>query len=516
MAADKTIQALIAQIEKSIGDFQHGVPGIQQRVFESLIEQVKGLSLQNGKVLNSVENLRLIAGIKNKIERLIISEGYKQSVKEYIKAFDTIEALSVQYFSAFNKQFTPNKTLPIIKEAAVDATLNGLLGQGLQANVVDKLTKILSDNITTGGSYSSLAEQLRNAVLTNETGEGLIERYSKTITTDALNQYAAQYQDIVAQDLKFNWCRYVGSNITTTREFCDWLTRKEWIHRSELPEILTGLIDGHQCKVNKQGLPLGMIPGTTVDNFKIRRGGYNCGHQAFWVPDSAVPAYIRARIGKPQPQDEPVKDVADKVLTANKAEIGKIEKKGISLHPDLINQVGDETLKIVVGGTQGAYYSPSDNKIVIGKNPTRETSEYYKQTVLAHELAHALHRKKDIITSVKISPEFKDHFDALKQIVAGKEASVNEALMKKVFDEKLSIDDQEQLGVVFDILGSLTDGKYGGGHSTSYYRKHNGAEKEIFVHGVTLLRTDNKYSDITTEMKEIVELMKQYASKVMQ
>jgi hypothetical protein len=74
-------------------------------------------------------------------------------------------------------------------------------------------------------------EQLRNHLITNDTGEGSLERYSKTITTDAINQYSAQYHDALAQDLNFNWGRYVGSNIETTREFCDRLTAKEWVHQ---------------------------------------------------------------------------------------------------------------------------------------------------------------------------------------------------------------------------------------------------------------------------------------------
>lgn len=299
MAADKLIKSILKEIEGAVTNFQKNIPGIQKGMLDGVIEQLKDLSVQNGRVLNSVQNLKLIMQIKNRLEKLIVSEGYKESVKEFIKAFDTVAGLQQQYFADFNFKFKPSKTLPIIREASVDKTLNDLLGQGLQSNVVDKVHDVLLSNITTGGSYASLAEQLRNSILTNETGEGVMERYSKTITTDAINQYAAQYHDTLAQDLNLNWGRYIGSNLKTTREFCEKLTEKEWVHRTELPEILKGNIDGGTVKLNKQKLPLGMIPGTTPDNFKVRRGGYNCGHQFFWVPDSSVPEHIRANFGKP-------------------------------------------------------------------------------------------------------------------------------------------------------------------------------------------------------------------------
>lgn len=297
MAADKTIKALLKHMEDAVASFGKGIPGIQKGLLDSLTDQLKALDTRDGKILNSVQNLKLIGSLKNKMERLIISEGYKDSVKDFVQAFETVASLQTQYFASFNQKFKPAKTLPIIREMAVDKTLNDLLGQGLQSNVVDALHDVLTVNVTSGGSYASLNDQLRKSVVGTEETEGILERYSKTITTDSINQYSAQYHEAIAMDLNFNWGRYVGSNITTTREFCELLTAKDWVNRTELPEVIKGHIDGHKCKLSKStGLPLGMKAGTNVDNFKILRGGWNCGHQFFWVPDSAVPAPIRDRI----------------------------------------------------------------------------------------------------------------------------------------------------------------------------------------------------------------------------
>jgi hypothetical protein len=294
MAADKEIREVIKAMEKAINRFQGRVPKIQQGMFDALAEQLKDLSTKDGKVLNSIQNLKMIGNIRNKLERIVISPEYKSAVKEFMGAFETVSGLQQNYFTAFMEKFRPKATLKVLRNLSIDKTVNDLIGQGLQANVIDKVQNILRQNITVAGSYASLTEQMRNHILTSETGEGALERYSRTITTDAINQYSAQYHDAIAQDLKFNWGRYVGSNITTTRELCEYLTKKEWVHRDELPAILEGKVDGHQCKISKStGLPLGMIPGTTVDNFKVLRGGYNCGHQFFWVPDSVVPDNIK-------------------------------------------------------------------------------------------------------------------------------------------------------------------------------------------------------------------------------
>lgn len=290
---EQSIKDILNAIDLSIERFQDAIPGIQQQTFDELQPILKELQVKNGKLLNNLDNLKLIGQIKNKLERIIISAEYKDKVKDFVNSFSEISNLNNSYFSQFNKKYKPKNTLPIIKQLAVESTINDLVGQGLSSNIIAPIQKILLQNITTGGSYANFQEVLRNHILTNETGEGNLQRYTKQITTDAINQYNAQYNETVAQDLQFNWGRYVGSNITTTREFCTLLTEKQWVHKSELPEIIKGHIDGTDCKLSKTtGLPLGMIPDTNADNFKVRRGGYNCGHQFFWVPDSSVPQKI--------------------------------------------------------------------------------------------------------------------------------------------------------------------------------------------------------------------------------
>lgn len=293
---EQSIKAILSTIDDAIAKFQDAIPGIQKLVYEELQPIVKELQVKNGKLLNNVDNLKLIGTLQNKLEKIIISAEYKKSVQSFIDSFTTVSNLNNDYFSQFNKKYKPKNTLPIIKQLAVESTINDLVGQGLSSNIIAPIQKILQQNITTGGSYAKFQEQLQNHILQNETGEGSLQRYTKQITTDAINQYNAQYGETVAQDLQFNWGRYVGSNITTTREFCTLLTDKQWVHKSELPEIIKGHIDGTDCKLSKTtGLPLGMIPDTNADNFKVRRGGYNCGHQFFWVPDSAVPADVKMR-----------------------------------------------------------------------------------------------------------------------------------------------------------------------------------------------------------------------------
>lgn len=296
---EQSVKDILQTIDDAINTFQDKIPGLQKKMFDELQPLIKELQLKNGKLINNVDNLKFLGQIKNKLERIIVSPEYKDAVQQFINSYNTLSALNISYFKQFNEKYTPAKTLPIIKKLAIDKTITDLVGQGMSETITGAVKNILNTNITTGGSYADMQEQLRDHLLNTDTGEGSLVQYTKQITTDSINQYHAQYHAAIAQDLQFNWGRYVGSLITTSRQFCVLLTAKQWVHKSELPAIIEGHIDGEDCKLSKTtGLPLGMIPGTNDANFVINRGGYNCGHQFFWVPDSVVPAELANKFAK--------------------------------------------------------------------------------------------------------------------------------------------------------------------------------------------------------------------------
>ena len=55
--------------------------------------------------------------------------------------------------------------------------------------------------------------------------DGALVKYTKLLTTDAIHQYVATVNEVVSADLGYEWYRYVGSNIKTTRTFCKALTQ---------------------------------------------------------------------------------------------------------------------------------------------------------------------------------------------------------------------------------------------------------------------------------------------------
>lgn len=296
---DQSIKKILESIDKSIDGFQENIPGIQQKILEEMQPLLKEIEIRGSLILANVQNLKLILQLKNKLEKIIVNDDYKKAVTGFIESFNIVSTLNLAYFAQFNQKYKPSETLPLIREISIQKTINDLTGQGMVEGVIEPIKKILSDNIVTGSNYAKMQEELRNHIISNNTGDGSLARYTRQIVIDSVSQYSRQYHHTIAQDLSFFWGRYQGSNLTTSREFCILLTKKQWVHKSELPTIITGKIDDHKCQLSKTtGLPLGMIPGTNKDNFEIRCGGFLCQHHFYMVPDSAVPSAVKAGIKK--------------------------------------------------------------------------------------------------------------------------------------------------------------------------------------------------------------------------
>lgn len=271
-------------------------------MLEEVLTKMRRLDLNGDKVKTTVANLKIINSIKNRLQSLIVNDEYRAQVRAFVSTFNDITKMQNEFFRTIDSNFKPRTILKEIKNTAIQDTVKSLGQQGIAATISEQVSAILRTNITTGGSYKQLTGQL-STLLTDRGGTpGLLTKYARQITTDSINQYNAQYTQLVSGDLGFEWYAYQGSDIATTRPFCDAMTDRRYFHVTEIPKILRaeGLKYGsppRQVPINERtDLPDGMIPGTNAENFFIRRGGYNCRHAIRPVSSARVPADIKARV----------------------------------------------------------------------------------------------------------------------------------------------------------------------------------------------------------------------------
>lgn len=291
---------ILKRIEKAIEKFNKVIPGIQKEIYKDLQEELKRLDTTAGKIKPTVANLKIIVSIKNKMLRLILTPEYLDEVKDFVKAFNDVTKLQNEYWRSVEKEFKPRPLLREIKNQAIGDTVKSLTASGIGSTIQEQIADILRTNITTGGSYADLNDQLRESLVNTKT-DGLLLKYTKQVTVDSIQQYNRSYTQIVSNDLGFVWFAYQGSDITTTRPFCDACTDFRYFHISRVPDMLAAkdlyyIKDGERTKVpiyDRTKLPHGMIPGTNPENFFVRAGGYNCGHAIRPVSESLVPLNIK-------------------------------------------------------------------------------------------------------------------------------------------------------------------------------------------------------------------------------
>lgn len=296
---------ILEKINDSISNMNKRVPSIQKDIYDSLQDDLRKLDLQGGKIKATVKNLSLINSIKNKLNKIILTPEYKQQVKEFAQSFNEITSLQNEYWQAIDKEFKPKPLLKAIREQAITDTVSKLTEAGIGANIAEPIADILRTNVTTGGSYKALTEQLRENLVNTQT-PGTMEKYISQIATDAVNQYSNQFTQVVSFDLGYEWFKYDNTDILTTRPFCDAMTDRPYFHISEVPALLRGAGLTYLNKktgkrepvpiYDKTGLPSGMIPGTDASNFFIRRGGYRCGHSIRPVNERQVPEADKDRV----------------------------------------------------------------------------------------------------------------------------------------------------------------------------------------------------------------------------
>lgn len=297
--AEDILKKITKIVEDAAEKFNNTLPSMQKRVFEELKSLLKDLDLKADRINPSVKNLKLIAGINKKLEKIIFDKKYRNNLKDYISAFNEITSLQNQYFSSLEDSFKPTALLQQIREEAIEITIDGM-NDAIKGAFGQPVRAILQQNITGGGSYKELMETL--SVQGNPDTGSIAASNVKTITITAVAQYARNYSHTVAEGLSFEWYQYVGSTIETTRCFCNAMVKKRFLHKSEVPDILKGEFKESEdlgCELSeKTGLPAGMIKGTNTSNFFTLAGGWNCQHSIFPVPASRVPEDIRARIRK--------------------------------------------------------------------------------------------------------------------------------------------------------------------------------------------------------------------------
>jgi hypothetical protein len=284
-------QKIVNEINDKIEQFMDGLPSLARSSYKDIQGLLNQLKLDaSGNIRVSVENLRLINRIKIRLQDRIISDAYIGKLNDLSSSFNDVSKLQSQYFADVFSDFEAPEVINEMRRVSLNSTLESLSESTINNTVIQGAMDILEEDIISGASFMDMNEKLKDFMVGNKDVDPKLVSYSKQVLTDSLNQYTANYQKLVTDDLGLKWYQYVGPLVAASRPICDALVKKEWVHETELGGISRGIVDGK--KVGTEG----MIPGTNSRNFQSNRGGYNCNHLLVPVAEEAVPKAIRIKL----------------------------------------------------------------------------------------------------------------------------------------------------------------------------------------------------------------------------
>lgn len=409
---------LIEVINQAVSDLNAGIPGIQAELRKKVLLQLKELDLSGDSVKATAKNMKIVGGIKNQLNKLILNPKYTAAVKNYAHTFNQISKLQNKYFSSVENKFSPPALGREMEKLAVQGVVKSLTS-GIDTNISEGIADILRKGVSTAKSYTDLQGQL-DAFITGTNGsDGQLLRYTKQIATDAINQFSGEYTQLISNDLGYEWFRYSGSNIATTRPWCLACRDRMFFHISELAEVIKGNFpefEKHGGKIyDKTGLPSGMIEGTDLSNFMVNRGGYNCGHQWRPVSERMVPVDIKTRVyasmaykmwkGEAAPKENKKPDVETGKANTNKKSIANLLKDAND------DKTLDKTFNAVVPFTKpiiDGLYKLSNAKSrekaltqIFHDEEMKELHIYNPHNVLAK--IHPNHKKANVHKAIEIA-----------------------------------------------------------------------------------------------------------------
>ena len=266
--------------------FNKNVVTRQQSMWSTIFKTIKKLEVNDaGDILTTNANLKILRTLRGDVSKTIITPQYKKDLKRFLGGFDELKGINDVYYQTIaSGTLNANKQVfNAITNISIDATKNSLLEAGLNNELIAPIESILSQNITSGAKFTDMVDSLRTDILGNGDKLGKLERYSKQITTDSLNQFNANYNQTVSQDLGLEFYFYNGAIKDNSRKYCvNRVNEGRYFHKKEVEDSASEEWAGK-------------IPNTNSSSIFINRGGYNCGHQWLAVDRALVPSDVIAR-----------------------------------------------------------------------------------------------------------------------------------------------------------------------------------------------------------------------------
>lgn len=276
MSYAEILAALIRKLEiLEAGEIplKEGIQSTERAIYNELIKLYDRFITEKGKLVKSRSQKLLLADLEDRIFTILQRSTYKGKIEKYLKLFPETTRLNKIIHTGINgvsfKGIT-NDVNTLQKKAIKDLSSKLIDKTRLKSDIVNPIAEIMRQDILSGVTLKEAKEKLRKFITDNGQGYGFMRQHVHQIASDSVSLYNGKVNHLVATEYELDAYRYVGSIVTDSRPQCI-----RWVNHNN-GELTKEFLESDLYRSGDKG----MIPGTTVDNFPIYRGGYNCGHEA--------------------------------------------------------------------------------------------------------------------------------------------------------------------------------------------------------------------------------------------
>ena len=171
------LQDVIETLDNAADSFESIATKEQKKIYDEVLTLTKDLETDaSGKVKQSIQNLKRLTLIKAKLSALSKDKEWAAGISHFLDYFGILQKKQNEYYSSHFPEATlsakAKEKNELMRQMAVQNTIDALMGDGLKANVTDKLNDILLRAVTSGAKFADLQEELRAHLLGKDGGQG--------------------------------------------------------------------------------------------------------------------------------------------------------------------------------------------------------------------------------------------------------------------------------------------------------------------------------------------------------
>lgn len=275
MAVHHDIEKLLRYIEDNASKIDGVSTQLQKEAYDLLRAELLNFEMKEGRFVPTQDLRKRLIAIEDKLEAIIGSKVWKNTIDEYLLSFENIQQLNIKMQQDYNNVKVPDALITPTRQLVYEQAKDGLV-KSLAKEYIQPAKYLMMQQVTGGASISHgllMLERWNNGEMTDgrygtEPTPNL-QKYATQLARDAAYSFDRNINSIIKDRYELNGFIYAGSIIKDTRPLCSYLISlgRPILYKEVAPLLVL--------------FPQGLIAGTNTNNFTQYCGGYNCRHRCF-------------------------------------------------------------------------------------------------------------------------------------------------------------------------------------------------------------------------------------------